>query len=253
MGWDTNEVVTNALAQLGAPPQTLDELVKSSDWNWFLRTWAQDQGDNTVHAGSNFLSELWNNMDWQYLEQMYVQDGATMRFEALSPELAERVHNLANDMAWDDSDERLRQEAYDFTYALVDQWTSTFLADIQELQSAGETVSGLQAPGLTRDRIDRAVVDNYNDQVLKGMDKGDWTTFEQSGDIVFLEPAAFDSFAPGYRAWITSQDDYRTGNLGMVQKGRGLDPGELKVVGTRDTDDFKRALRAVTKKKLTFQ
>ena len=254
MPWNTtNTVVIDKVKEMGAVP-ALDSVLRDGDWMWVLRSWSFDYaegGDEVPYRAANFLADLVNLHELSQLYPTYVAVGAGMQL-AFSDDLVQRTDNAADGLSAE-PEQTVRDDLYAEAYAMLAPYADTFTVDVTEVQTHGSVgVSQPVAQALTRDRIDRSVVDAYNDSILKNLDKGEYCSYEQSGDIVFLEPAGLDAVAPGYRAWIADADGHSQGHVQMVSKGRALDPGEIRVTGTRDRDAFKTAIRPVTRKKMTF-
>ena len=254
MTWNTtNTVAIDKVKQMGPVP-ALDAVLRDGDWVWILRSWAYDYGeggDDMPYRATNFLTELVNLREMSELNPTYIAVGSDMEV-GFSSELVAEADQQAEGFG-PRPEQELRDELYAEAYTRLKAYYDVFAADIAEAQTRdGAAVSAPVRQTLTHDRIDRAVVDGYNDSILKGLEKGAYCAYEQSLDVVFLKPVGLESIAPGYRAWIADAESYSQGFVQMVSKGRGLDPGEIKVTGSRDPDEFKTAIRRVTKKKVTF-
>ena len=104
---------------------------------------------------------------------------------------------------------------------------------------------------LTRDKIDMAVVDNFNKTALTDLVVGASMTFYQSGDLVIIQTAMGED--QPYVKWIKMQGDVTTGaNVTKTAKAGAFSSGTFTVSGARDKDAFKKAVARVSKAKIVF-
>jgi hypothetical protein len=103
-------------------------------------------------------------------------------------------------------------------------------------------------PELTMDSIVTDQVMQTNDYWLKNLKKGESIDFVQVGRDVLLG----DRHDARYYPLLNRQPEHCKGTLTMVEKGGAFGPGEIRVTGTNNKDDFTWAISSITKKKITF-
>lgn len=157
--------------------------------------------------------------------------------------------------------------AYEEVLTTLDQDTYRQFQDVArkvqtELQAVGtdegtnaETEIEIGDPTvveMTRDRIDMAVVDNFNELALKSLAEGISENFDQLDDLVIIHaPMATDE--QPYVKWIRSQPGRKTGMVTMKAKGGAFSPGSISVSGASDKEALKAAVARVSKKKVVFE
>jgi hypothetical protein len=106
---------------------------------------------------------------------------------------------------------------------------------------------------MTKDRVDRAVVDKWNEEALKNLAQGSSTALYEIDDLVIID----GKLAPGvqpYVTWAQQQDEVDpNASVTMTKKGGAFDPGKITAVGVQDTANFEAAIKRISKKKVEFQ
>lgn len=147
------------------------------------------------------------------------------------------------------------------TYRLFSDNTRKVKAELEaqdeaatdEEVGADVEVSDPELVELTRDRIDMAVVDKFNELSIKSLDEGQSVNFYQLDDLVIIQgPIATDD--QPYLKWLRAQPG-RTfaAMITMKSKGGAFGPGSISVKGASDKEAFKAAVARVSKKKVVFE
>jgi hypothetical protein len=105
---------------------------------------------------------------------------------------------------------------------------------------------------ISRDRIDRALVDKWNEQTLKSLSEGSSTAFYQIDDLLIIDAAAPVGAQP-YLEWAKQQGGMNPdATITIVKKGGAFDPGRIKAVGVKDRLSFEAAIKRISKKKVDY-
>jgi hypothetical protein len=114
------------------------------------------------------------------------------------------------------------------------------------------TVSEPTVVDMTVDRVERSVVEKFNDQALKTLREGTTTPFYEIGDLVIID-AKLPPKAQPYLEWAQQQKEINpAATVTMIKKGGAFDPGKIKVVGVQNTASFEAAIKRVSKKKIEY-
>ena len=253
------------------PPDKFADCYASADWYPIY----------SVYARANFVNE-----NLEFLEQVdeFVRTGdealARRIYDEYVPLGAPNQVNLydanrdALDQTFGDDDPALTRDMFDDSYAeiqnLIDsdsynrfkqhllsirkQLQDEHQAATEETEPEPPRPSVIGAPQkvqLTRDKVDDAVVDKWNQQTLKAMGEGDVTSFYEIDDLIIID-ADHDEGVQPYVAWAKEEDASTEGTVTMVKKGGVFDPGSILAKGVRDKDNFEAAIARVSKKKVTY-
>jgi hypothetical protein len=106
---------------------------------------------------------------------------------------------------------------------------------------------------MTKDRVDTAVVDKWNEEALKSLSQASSIAFYEIDRLVIIDAKQPAGVQP-YAAWARDQDGVDSNAaITMTKKGGAFDPGQITVVGVADTANFTAAIRRVSKKKVEYQ
>jgi hypothetical protein len=134
------------------------------------------------------------------------------------------------------------------------QAVDTF-SDFDEDDDAAEeevTISTPTVVEMSKDRVDLAVVDKWNEQTLKNMGEGSSTPFYQINDLVIIDAQAAPGAQP-YLEWAKLQAEIvPDAAITMVKKGGAFGAGSIKAVGVMDRGSFETAIKRVSKKKVDY-
>ena len=123
-------------------------------------------------------------------------------------------------------------------------------------ENAPRDISAPTATQMSRDQIDQATVDAWNESALKELGEGFGVQIYEIDDLVVFDHPGLGTMDQALIRWMKAQPGvHRTGYLEMTAKGGGLfaGPGEVTVRSVRDQDLVKAAIRRVSKKKVTFE
>ena len=96
------------------------------------------------------------------------------------------------------------------------------------------TVSQPIAVAMTRDRVDRAVVDSWNERALKDLGEGVGTVFYEIGDLVIIDAQRPDR--QPFLVWAKQQPEINpAAKITISKNGGAFDPGKIKAAGVQDT------------------
>jgi hypothetical protein len=101
-------------------------------------------------------------------------------------------------------------------------------------------------PG-TADPLDPSRITELNTVTLKAAQPGEEIEFWQAGDLVLLGRRHPDSVINE----LVNRGAF-TGTVVVTRRGSGLDPGEIVVWGSHDEKGFKKAIRKISNKQVTF-
>jgi hypothetical protein len=114
------------------------------------------------------------------------------------------------------------------------------------------TVSKPTVIEMTADRVERSVVEKFNEQALKTLSEGTTTAFYEIGDLIIID-AKLPPKAQPYLEWAEQQKEINPGaTITMIKKGGAFDQGKIKAVGVRNTVWFEAAIKRVSKKKIEY-
>ena len=120
-----------------------------------------------------------------------------------------------------------------------------------EEEEVAKVISGPTQGVFTRDMIDMAVVDNFNQAALKDLKEGLSTNFWQLDDVVIID-AGMGVDQP-YVKWLREQPGVTRGStVTMTAKAGAFSSGTVTVSGASDQAKFKTAVARVSKKKVVF-
>lgn len=125
-----------------------------------------------------------------------------------------------------------------------------------ELMGEGpRDISMPTATEMTRDQIDQATVDAWNESALKELDEGFGVQVYELDDLVVLDHPALGTMDQALVRWIRNQPGvHKTGYLTMTAKGSLFGgSGEVSVRNAQSQDVVKSAIRRVSKKKVVFE
>jgi hypothetical protein len=113
-------------------------------------------------------------------------------------------------------------------------------------------VTSSKDSNFSRDDIDMAVVDKFNELALKDLQEGFSVNFYQLDDLVIIQAPLPTDDQP-YMKWIRSQPGRTQGStITMTAKGGAFSTGSVKVEGATDRNAVKAAIGRVSKKKVVF-
>jgi hypothetical protein len=113
------------------------------------------------------------------------------------------------------------------------------------------TISQPTAVAMTRDRVDSAVVDNWNEEALKILKEGSDTVFYEIGDLVIID--AKQPRNQPYLDWAKQQPGINpAAKITMTKKGGAFDSGRIKAEGVSNRFNFEAAIKRVSKKKVEY-
>lgn len=252
MSWDlTDDELRKGVTATVAPPSTVDDLLGDDMWANVFSVWATDLGFQRGDYTASHLFELWTDQrhhaGYDAIRDKYVASGNAYGLDWPSS-VVDRFERV--DAGMDDQSAALA-ELGGATVEKLDPYVTAFQADIREIQSSEG--SDPQAVGLTRDRIDQAVVDKVNQAALKSLpEAGGVDSFVQfwiNRDLLLIgdeHPAAYLDFA---------KNGGQHGQMYMNAKGGAFSRGTLIVQGISSTnqDAVKAAVRRFSQKKLDFR
>ena len=99
--------------------------------------------------------------------------------------------------------------------------------------------------------VDPKRLRSLNEELLKATDAGVTLHWQRVGDVLYLTERAAASTQDERHIFFERNAD-ETGTLEVVSRGRGTNPGSVRVTGTTDPIWFKATLREFTKKKIDF-
>jgi hypothetical protein len=114
------------------------------------------------------------------------------------------------------------------------------------------TVSAPKAVDMTKDRVDRAIVDNWNEEALKSLAQGSSTAFYEIDDLVIIDAKKAPGAQP-YLTWARQQNEVDpNATITMTKKGGAFAPGKIIASGVQDTATFEAAIKRISKKKVEY-
>ena len=153
------------------------------------------------------------------------------------------------DNAYDEIFMMVEMDTYKGYAGILDNLRDEFL--LEDMPDAPKEIEAPVVQEMTRDRVDMAVVDNFNKVALTDLPLGASTSFYQVGDLVIVE-AGMGEDQP-YMKWIRRQAGVTQGaSITNTAKGGAFSSGTLTVSGAGDKDLFKKAILRVSKKKVVF-
>lgn len=118
-----------------------------------------------------------------------------------------------------------------------------------------EVARDISAPTLnrmSRDQIDMATVDRYNQAALKDLEAGISTNFWQLDDLVIID-TGMGKDQP-YVSWMLEQPGTTRGStVTMTAKAGAFSSGTVTVSGASNQEEFKKTVARVSKKKVVFK
>lgn len=112
-------------------------------------------------------------------------------------------------------------------------------------------VSAPRKVEMSPDKVDRSVVDNWNEEALKSLGQGESTHFYEIGDLIIID-AKKPEVQP-YIGWATNRDEVDLeAAIFMVKKGGAFDPGSISARGVQNRGNFAAAIKRVSKKKILY-
>lgn len=117
---------------------------------------------------------------------------------------------------------------------------------------AAQVIGDVKLREMTRDKIDMAVVDNFNKVAITDLPLGGSTGCYQVGDLVIIEAGMGDD--QPYMKWIRAQAGVTRGaNITKTAKAGAFSSGTITAKGAGDKELFKKAIARVSKAKVVFE
>jgi hypothetical protein len=114
------------------------------------------------------------------------------------------------------------------------------------------TISKPAVVEMTPDRVERSVVEKFNEQALKTLSEGTTTAFYEIGDLIIID-AKLPPKAQPYLEWAQHRDEIDPGaTITMIKKGGAFDQGKIKAAGVQNPAAFEAAIKRVSKKKVEY-
>jgi hypothetical protein len=149
-----------------------------------------------------------------------------------------------------DLPDRLRNTVYRVEACFAD--TEPAVDALVNLSDDELTISKPTVVDMTADRVERSVVETFNEQALKTLGEGTTTPFYEIGDLVIID-AKLPPKAQPYLEWAQQQKEINpVAAITMLKKGGAFDPGKIKAVGVNNTASFEAAIKRVSKKKIEY-
>lgn len=218
-----NDTYIQAVKAAPPPPYDIETVAKDQEYMSLFHRYVEDQQPDAATSG--YLLALTNLLEGKSVQDVWALTGSDLAM-IKAPWGADVVTSVEMPrVSEDEVKEKMRREAVEY----VRDWYPKFVEFVKDQQFS---VSAPEAVELTPDKIDRAMLQSWNEALLKKIDEGDFVHFYLVDNLLLLSE---HTDSDPYLNWFMDYPGKKSGTVEMTAKGKFVDPGKLTVKGDWDS------------------